>query len=131
VVGSTTSQPLNGAEPVERVIDLPPSSAAPVEARRAVAAIPGMGGDLGYRALLLTSESVTAAVLAAESQPVERILVRAKLARDQLRIEVDPVGGRGVQLSAYARRIFERTASRWGTAEHPAIWFELGRPAYR
>jgi hypothetical protein len=117
---------------VERVIDLPPTAAAPVEARRAVAAFPGLGAEIGYRALLLTSESVTAAVLAAEDETIDHIELRAEIASDHVRFEVHPVGGGSgaarVALSSYARRIFQRTASRWGTDdEHAAIWFELAR----
>jgi hypothetical protein len=132
VEGTTTSSPSRGANAVERAIELPTSAAAPVQARRAVAAFPGIGGDVGYRALLLTSEAVTAAVLAAETQPCDRIQVRAAISADALHIEVDTIGPPeapvGVVLSPYARRIFDRTATRWGAGRgRPAIWFDLKR----
>jgi hypothetical protein len=120
----------DAATDVERVVALPPSSAAPVQARRAVAGFPGIGGELGYRVLLLTSEAVTAAVLAASADPCDRIDLRATISRDRVHIEVDPIGasanGPPVRLSSHAKRIFERTAARWGAGDaHPAIWFDL------
>jgi hypothetical protein len=132
ITSPRSSRGRSGARRVERVVELPVSAAAPVQARRAVAAFPGMAGDLGYKALLLASESVTATVLAAEAEPYERIELRAAISSDQVRIEVDPVGAPGgethVHLSSYATRIFERTATRWGTDDgHAAIWFELAR----
>jgi hypothetical protein len=103
---------------VEHLMTLPAAMHAPVEARRALARVPGVSGELGYKALLLTSEVVTVWVLRA--QAAER--VRVEIADDESRDDAPHVG-------AYARRILERFADRWGVEGdgRAAIWFELDR----
>ena len=98
-----------------------------------IAKVPGMGGDLGYRALLLVSEAVTAAVLALEPGPASSIELRTIVDNGHVRVEVRPrsaaPGPAQLALSSYATRIFRRTAARWGLEREPqpVIWFELAR----
>lgn len=117
----------------ERALTLACTPAAPVEARRLVAGIPGMGGALGYKTLLLVSEAVTAAVLAAETSAGIAIELRASVNGERVRVDVvatEPSErGPDIRLSGYAERIFRRTASRWGIERDgdTRVWFELDR----
>lgn len=115
---------------MDRVVELPATAAAPVEARRAVAAIPGCGGALGYRLLLLVSEAVTAAVMAGTDVPEAGIELRVHVDDDRVRVDVSPSDpGHPIALSPYAEQIFRRTESRWAIerAGDGRIWFELER----
>jgi hypothetical protein len=115
---------------LDRVVGLPATAAAPVEARRAVAAIPGCGGQLGYKLLLLVSEAVTAAVMAGTDVPDAGIELRVHVDRDRVRVDVCPSDPRHpIALSPYAEQIFRRTDSRWAIDREGdgRIWFELER----
>jgi len=109
---------------------LPPTAAAPVEARRAVAAIPGCGGPFGYKLLLLVSEAVTAAVTAGSDAPDAGIELRVHVDDEHVRVDVCPSDPRHpITLTRYAEQIFRRTDSRWAIdrAGDGRIWFELDR----
>ena len=123
----------------ERVVELPATAAAAGLARRELTGTPGISGELGYKALLLASELVSACVQDIEpgSQPTVWLAIR--VTEDRVRVEVSgrrpqpvrlamadtetpPLGGMGLQ-------IVERLADVWG-AEGPrgaTIWFELLR----
>jgi hypothetical protein len=130
----------SGAPPSERVVELPATAAAAGMARRELAAIPGIGGDLGYKVLLMASELIAVFVADVEPHPDRVLHVSVVVAREHVRItvagdtpEVSPnaqlhsretpsLGGMGLQ-------IVERMADRWGMqgADSVEIWFELTR----
>lgn len=119
-----------GTRVIDRVVELPATAAAPVEARRTVAGIPGCGGRLGYKLLLLVSEAVTAAVLAGDDTPDAGIELRVHVDGDRVRVDVCTSDPRHqIQLSRYAEQIFRRTDSRWAIEREGdgRIWFELDR----
>ena len=129
-----------GTTPIERTIELPMTAAAAGVARRELAATPGIGGELGYKALLMTSELIAVFVADAEPRP-DRVLcltvavsperVRVRVAGEAPEVPADALlqsretpslGGMGLQ-------IVERMADDWGV-QGPGgseIWFELTR----
>ena len=120
---------------MERVVELPAAPHAPVEARRALARIPGVSGELGYKALLLVSEVVTAWVTRAQAREQTAIPVRIDVSDERVRVEIadngdaDPRDLSKPRVDPYSRRILERLSDRWGVEGdgHAAIWFELDR----
>jgi hypothetical protein len=125
---------------VEHVVELPAASHAPVVARRALARVPGVSGELGYKALLLVSEVVTVWVARAQDREQPAIPVRVDVSDSRVRVEItddgdaaatagDGAGSRPLRVDPYARRILERLADRWGVEgeDRAAIWFELDR----
>jgi hypothetical protein len=124
----------------ERVVELPATAGAARMARRELAATPGIGGDLGYKVLLMASELIAVFVADMEPRPdrvlrmsvvVARELVRITVAGDTPEISPDAqlhsretpsLGGMGLQ-------IVERMADAWGVhdADSVEIWFELAR----
>lgn len=116
------------------------TAAAAGVARRELAATPGIGGELGYKALLMTSELIAVFVADAEPRP-DRVLcltvavsaerVRVRVAGEAPEVSADALlqsretpslGGMGLQ-------IVERMADDWGV-QGPGgseIWFELTR----
>jgi hypothetical protein len=124
----------------ERVVDLPATAAAAGLARRELAATPGLGGDLGYKALLMTSELIAVYVADLEPDPQRRLSMTIRVSLERVRIEVcgpEPdvspdallhsseapsLGGMGLQ-------IVDRMADAWGVQgdNDTAIWFELTR----
>jgi hypothetical protein len=126
----------------ERVFELPATAAAAGLARRELAAMPGLGGELGYKALLMASELIAVSVADIEPSPSATLRLSIRVTPDRVRIEV---GGRepGVSpdallhsretpsLGGYGLRIVERMADAWGIegAHDTMIWFELARPA--
>ena len=95
-----------------------------------MAAIPGCGGPLGYKLLLLVSEAVTAAVMAGTDAPDARIELRVHVDGEHVRVDVCPSDARHpIALSSYAEQIFRRTDSRWAIEREGdgRIWFELDR----
>jgi len=130
----------SGAPPSERVVELPATAAAAGMARRELAAIPGIGGDLGYKVLLMASELIAVFVANVEPHPDRVLRLSVVVAPKHVRItvagdtpEVSPdaqlhsretpsLGGMGLQ-------IVERMADRWGVqgADSVEIWFELTR----
>jgi hypothetical protein len=125
---------------VEHLVTLPAAAHAPVEARRALARVPGVSGELGYKALLLISEVVTAWVARAQAYEQPAIPLRVDVSDECVRVEIaddgdgdragaDGDGAPAPRVDSYSRRILERLADRWGVEgnDRAAIWFELDR----
>ena len=124
----------------DRVVDLPATAAAAGLARRELAATPGITGELGYKALLMTSELIAVYVQAVEPDPRLRLALVIRVTPQRVRIEVggpEPdvspdtllhssetpsLGGMGL-------RIVDRMADAWGVSEDhdTSMWFELLR----
>jgi anti-sigma regulatory factor (Ser/Thr protein kinase) len=124
----------------DRVVDLPATAAAAGLARRELAATPGITGELGYKALLMTSELIAVYVQAVEPDPRLRLALAIRVTPESVRIEVggpEPdvspdtllhssetpsLGGMGL-------RIVDRMADAWGVSEDhdTSMWFELLR----
>ncbi len=124
----------------ERTIDLPATAAAAAIARRELAATPGLAGELGYKALLMTSELIAVFVADREPDPRRRLELGVRVTPERVRIEVggpEPdvspddllhssetpsLGGMGL-------RIVDRMADAWGVQgeQDTSIWFELTR----
>ena len=127
-----------GASTSERIIQLPATAAAAGVARRELAAIPGLGGEVGYKALLLTSELIAVFVADLEPRPDRVLCLSVRVAPERVRIEVG--GGDAPEVSTDALlqshetpslggmglQIVERMADAWG-ADNREIWFELTR----
>lgn len=125
----------------ERSFELPATAAAAAIARRELASTPGVAGELGYRALLLTTELIAVFVADAEPRPHERLAITAGPTASGLRVTVAgqaPAVSPGAllrsretpSLGGYGLRLVERTAARWGAAEDGGrltLWFELAR----
>jgi len=121
----------------ERVVELPATAAAAGRARRELAATPGMGSDLGYRALLMASELVAVYVGSTEPGLGHTLTMTISVTPTRVRVEVGggppeispdtlmrstetpSLGGMGLQ-------IVDRMADAWGMSDS-AIWFELAR----
>jgi hypothetical protein len=124
----------------EQVFELPATAAAAGMARRELAAMPGLAGELGYKALLMTSELVAVYVGQFEPAPQATLRFSIRVTPERLRVEV---GGRapGVSpdallhseetpsLGGYGLQIVERMADAWGIegTGQTMIWFELAR----
>lgn len=124
----------------ERTIDLPATAAAAGIARRELASIPGVAGELGYKALLMASELIAVYVQDLEPDPRRRLALAVRVTPERVRIEVggpEPdvspddllhssetpsLGGMGL-------RIVDRMADAWGVQgdNDTTIWFELLR----
>ena len=124
----------------DRVVDLPATAAAAALARRELAATPGIAGELGYKALLMTSELIAVYVQAVDPDPRLRLALAIRVTPERVRIEVggpEPdvspdtllhssetpsLGGMGL-------RIVDRMADAWGVNEDhdTSMWFELLR----
>ncbi len=117
---------------MEHVVKLPAAPHAPVEARRALARMPGVSGQLGYKALLLISEVVTVWVHRAQAADQPAFPLRVEVSDSRVRVEIadeTPDHASAPRVDSYSRRILERVADRWGIDDngHAAIWFELDR----
>lgn len=124
----------------ERVVDLPATAAAAGLARRELAATPGLGGDLGYKALLMASELIAVYVADLEPDPSLRLVLHIRVSPERVRIEV---GGPSLDVSpdvllrssetpslgGMGLKIVDRMADAWGVqgGEDTSIWFELLR----
>jgi anti-sigma regulatory factor (Ser/Thr protein kinase) len=124
----------------ERLVELPATAAAARLARRELAATSGIAGDLGYRALLMTSELIAVYVQGTDPTPGARLGLSISVSSSRVRIEVrgpppdvspdellhsretPSLGGMGLQ-------IVDRMADAWGVlGDHgETIWFELAR----
>jgi hypothetical protein len=124
----------------ERTFELPATAAAAGMARRELAATPGLGGDLGYKVLLMASELIAVFVADVEPRPDRVLRLSIVVTGERVRVEVagpppevspdtllhsretPSLGGMGLQ-------IVERMAEAWGVqGEGDAeIWFELVR----
>lgn len=124
----------------ERSVELPATAAAAGEARREIAATPGLAGEVGYKALLMASELISVYVQGTEPDPTARLKLRIRVTPERLRIEVvgpQPDVSPGAllhssetpSLGGMGLRIVDRMADAWGV-EGPhdtTIWFELTR----
>ena len=120
--------------------ELAPSSKAPGEARSLVRPlVADFAGDAGFRALLAVTELVSNAVRHAGCGPDDRVLVRAELQGNGVRVEVtDPGQPRRFQprwpqreaLSGRGCAIVAAIADRWGHCGQRSncVWFEIDRP---
>ncbi|MEY2517434.1 MAG: Histidine kinaselike ATPase domain, partial [bacterium] len=122
----------------EQVFELPATAAAAAEARRELAAMPGIAGDCAYKALLMTSELIAVYVAEIEQAPDATLRMSIRVTPDRVRVEV---GGRTPEVSpdtllhahdapslgGYGLKIVERMADSWGIegARDTMIWFEL------
>jgi hypothetical protein len=122
----------------EQVFELPATAAAAGMARRELAAMPGIAGELAYKALLMTSELI--AVYVAQPSPQATLRLSIRVTPERLRVEV---GGRPPDVSpdallhshetpslgGFGLQIVERMADAWGIegALDTMIWFELAR----
>jgi hypothetical protein len=124
----------------ERVIDLPATAAAAGLARRELAATPGLGGELGYKALLMTSELIAVYVAELEPDPTRRLALKIRVTPERLRVEVggpEPevspdallLSSETPSLGGMGLKIVDRMADAWGVqGDHVnSIWFELHR----
>ena len=130
-----------GTSTSERVVELPATAAAAGIARRELAATPGIAGELGYKALLMTSELIAVFVADIEPRPERVLRLAIHVARERVRVEVagdapevspdallhsretPSLGGMGLQ-------IVDRMADNWGVHSDDGaemIWFELTR----
>jgi hypothetical protein len=125
--------------PLERVIELPATAAAAALTRRELTSVPGISGELGYKALLLGSELVAACVQDVEAGSQRSIWLSMRVTADRVRVEVSGERPETVRqaldssetpsLGGYGLRIVERLADAWGS-EGPngsTVWFELTR----
>ncbi|MGI8731468.1 MAG: ATP-binding protein [Solirubrobacteraceae bacterium] len=124
----------------ERVFELPATAAAAGMARRELASMPGIAGELAYKALLMTSELISIYLQDIVPSPEANVRLSLRVTPERVRIEV---GGRppGISpgallrssetpsLGGFGLQIVERMADSWGVegAEDTMIWFELGR----
>jgi hypothetical protein len=123
----------------QRVVELPATAAAAGIARRELAATPGLGGELGYKVLLMASELIAVFVADVEPRPSEVLRMSVIVGAERIRIEVaghaevsadallhsretPSLGGMGLQ-------IVERMADDWGSqgVDDAELWFELAR----
>lgn len=124
----------------ERVFELPATAAAAGMARRELAAMPGISGELAYKALLMTSELIAVYLYDVVPSPEATVRLSLRVTPERLRIEV---GGRppGVSpdalmhssetpsLGGFGLQIVQRMADAWGVEgpQDTMIWFELKR----
>lgn len=122
----------------ERTVALPATAAAPQSARRHVAGVPGMGGRLGYEALLLTSELVTFFLEGTEPDPAASLCLTVRCGHGGARVMLAGPAREESVASAlrsrdtpssggYGLRIVDRMADRWGAerGDGLTLWFEL------
>ncbi len=125
----------------ERTVELPATAAAAGLARRELTAMPGISGEVGYKALLLVSELIGACLQ--EIEPGPDATIGLTIRADDRRVRVEVAGrcaGIGVDdalsstsapsLGGYGLRIVDRMADAWGTEQGPGgavVWFELVR----
>jgi hypothetical protein len=109
----------------ERAVMLPALSSAPRAARLALTAVPGVSGEVAYRALLLASEIVTACVEHAVDPANDAIRLVADI--DDQRLHVEITGPQPGALNVHGQHIVERIADRWGVAPEATatVWFEV------
>jgi len=128
------------AATAERLVELPATAAAAGVARRELAAMPGLGGEVGYKVLLLSSELIAVFVASAEPHPDALLRLSVSFSPERVRVavagdvphasadallhsrETPSLGGYGLQL-------VDRMADAWGSADGDCaqIWFELAR----
>jgi hypothetical protein len=124
----------------ERLVELPATAAAAGMARRELTSIPGIAGELGYKALLMASELI--AVYVQDVEPGVGATVRLSILVNPLRVRIEVGGGAPAastdallnsseipSLGGMGLQIVDRMADAWGVQEGDgsAIWFELAR----
>lgn len=130
----------SGTASADRIVELPATAAAAGVARRELAATPGLGGELGYKVLLLSSELIAVFVAGVEPRPDRVLRLTIATAPDRVRITVAGDGPHESadallhsretpSLGGYGLQIVDRMADAWGTggAHDEQIWFELRR----
>lgn len=126
----------------ERVFVLPANAAAAGMARRELASMPGIAGDIAYKALLMTSELIAVYVGGVVPSPQATLRLSVSVTPSRVRVEV---GGRAPEVSPDALlrsheapslggmglQIVDRMADAWGAgdARDTMMWFELERAA--
>jgi len=128
------------AATTERLVELPATAAAAGVARRELAAMPGLGGEVGYKVLLLASELI--AVFVASAEPRPDALLRLSVSASPERVRVVVAGDvphasadallhsrETPSLGGYGLQIVDRMADAWGSGDGACaqIWFELAR----
>ena len=124
----------------EQVFELPATAAAAGMARRELAAMPGIAGELAYKGLLMTSELIAVYVADVEPDPRATLRLSIRVTPERLRVEVggsppDVVPDELLRardapsLGGFGLQIVERMADAWGVegAHDTMIWFELLR----
>jgi hypothetical protein len=109
----------------ERAVMLPALSSAPRAARLALSEVPGVWGEVAYRALLLASEIVTACVEHAVDPANEAIRVASDIDDERLRVEI--TGPHPGTLNVHGQHIVQRIADRRGVVpgQGEMVWFEV------
>jgi hypothetical protein len=109
----------------EHAVVLPALSSAPRAARLALSEVPGVQGEVAYRALLLASEIVTACVEHAQDPRNERISLVSDI--DDRRLHVEITGPHPGALNPHGQHIVEKIADRWGIGANGSetVWFEV------
>jgi hypothetical protein len=109
----------------ERAVMLPALSSAPRAARLAMSEVPGVRGEVAYKALLLVSEIVTACVENAVDPANDSIRVAADI--DDVRLHVEITGPQPGALNVHGQHIVERIADAWGVDPEATatVWFEV------
>jgi len=104
---------------------LPALSSAPRAARLALSEVPGVSGEVAYRALLLASEIVTACVEHAVDPANDAIRVASDIDDERLRVEI--TGPQPGTLNVHGQHIVQRIADRWGVGpgRGEMVWFEV------
>ena len=124
----------------ERIIALPATAAAAGVARRELAATPGLGGEIGYKVLLLSSELIAVFVEGAEPRPDAVLKLSISVAPERVRVAVAgdmPHASADTllhsretpSLGGYGLQIVDRMADAWGSVgdDGGQIWFEIAR----
>lgn len=124
----------------ERVLELPATAAAAAMARRELASTPGLGGEIGYKALLMASELIS--VFVQDVEPEFGATLRMSISVTERRVRIEVGGGTPVastdvllrsretpSLGGMGLQIVDRMADAWGVedADGSALWFELQR----
>jgi anti-sigma regulatory factor (Ser/Thr protein kinase) len=119
------------------VLALPAGPGAASTARRAVSdrLSPPLGGQALDDVRLLVSELITNSLRHAGLRPGDRVLLRAGVESDQLRVEVHDPGRHGPPKprtpgehgGGYGLYLLEQIAQRWGIERDGGtlVWFEL------
>ncbi len=124
----------------ERLVELPATAAAAGVARRELAATPGLGGEIGYKVLLLSSELIAVFVASAEPRPDALLRLSVSVSSERVRVAVTgdvPHASADAllhsretpSLGGYGLQIVDRMADAWGGGDDDGgqIWFEIAR----
>ncbi len=126
----------------ERIVELPATAAAAGVARRELAATPGLGGEIGYKTLLLSSELIAVFVADAEPRPDAVLRLSISVAPERVRVAVagdTPHASADTllhsretpSLGGYGLQIVDSIADRWGwepLTTGKVVWAEVPKP---